>query len=285
MIINIIEQSLLFLPLSLGIYISYVVLRIPDLTTDGSFVLGAATYAIGIHAGLNPYLAMSLATSAAVLAGMTVSLLQTQFRLNPLIAGILLVFILNTVILKLMGKPNLSLYDQVSIFPQNGSKLMVLLYLALLATVGVALLLKSRMGLMLYAFGNNSTLLCLSGKNSQMFRMLGLSMSNGLVGFCGALTAQVNGYVDIGMGTGIILIALGTVIIGQQLYEYFFRRPSFAQLLKLIFCFIGVFIYFFVVNSLISLGLDPIYLRMMMGVCLIGFFAMTREKTRLEGVV
>ncbi len=285
MILNVIEQSLLFLPLCLGIYISYAVLRIPDLTTDGSFVLGAAAYAIGVHAGLNPSIAMALAASAGILAGMAVGLLQTQFRLNPLIAGILLVFILNTVTLKLMGKPNLSLYDAASIFPQSGSRLGVLSVIAGTCIVGVAFLLKSRVGLMLYAFGNNPTLLCLSGKNAQVFRVIGLSMSNGLVGFCGALTAQVNGYADIGMGTGVILIALGTVIIGRQLYDYFFRRPPLAQFLKIVFCLVGVLIYFFVVNSLIALGLDPIYLRMMMGVCLIGFFAMTREKTRLEGVL
>ena len=279
MIINIIEQSLLFLPLCLGIYISYVVLKIPDLTTDGSFVLGAATFATLIHAGVSPYAAMLAGTLAGGMAGVVVSLLQSKLQLNPLIAGILLVFILNTVTLKLMGKPNLSLYNHPSIFLKGSSKLAILSIVSFASLAGVICLLRSRLGLMLYAFGINSTLLYLSAKKSHVYRMIGLSMSNGLVGFCGTLTAQASGYADISMGTGMILIALGTVIIGEQLYSYFFQRHRYDKALKLFFCLIGVCIYFFIVNSLISFGLDPVYLRMMMGVSLVGFFATLREKT------
>lgn len=123
MLLHIVEQSLLFFPLALGIYISYVVLQIPDLTTDGSFVLGAAVFALTIHQGYSPPVAWLAATGAGILAGIAVSFLQTQLSLNPLIAGILLVFILNTLTLKLMGKPNLSLLDRASLWADEGSKL------------------------------------------------------------------------------------------------------------------------------------------------------------------
>ncbi len=112
--------------------------------------------------------------------------------------------------------------------------------------------------------------------------MLGLSISNGLVGLCGALTASVNGYVDIGMGTGMILIALGTVIIGQQIYYVIFQGSKFKCLLQLLGVLLGVFIYFFFVNVLIFLGFDPIYLRLMVGFCLVGFLGVTRRKAMEE---
>jgi putative tryptophan/tyrosine transport system permease protein len=96
MLLNIFEQTLLFFPLVLGLYISYAVLKIPDLTTDGSFVLGAAFFGISAHLGINPVTAMVIAMGGGALCGLAVSFLQTKFRLHPLIAGILLVFILNS---------------------------------------------------------------------------------------------------------------------------------------------------------------------------------------------
>ncbi|MBS0628495.1 MAG: ABC transporter permease, partial [Verrucomicrobia bacterium] len=116
MFLNILEQSFLFFPLALGLYISYAVLKIADLTTDGSFVLGAALFGLSLHQGISPILCMLIAMAGGALCGIVVSFIQTKFHLHPLIAGILLVFILNTLTLKLMGRPNLSLLDYPSIF-------------------------------------------------------------------------------------------------------------------------------------------------------------------------
>lgn len=281
MLISILEQSLLFLPLALGVYISYGVLRIPDLTTDGSFVLGAALYAISIHSGLHPALGMVLASTAGLCAGSINSLLQSRFHLNPLIAGILLVFIFNTLTLKLMGRPNLSLFDHPSIF-DSYPKLLTLAGLSLALIIAVGYLITSRIGLHLRAFGNNPTLLNLSGKNSHLYRLLGLSISNGLVGCSGALTAQANGYADLSMGTGMILIALATVIIGQQLYRTLFKRPPLPSFAKLFCSLLGIIAYFSTVNMLISLGFDPIYLRLMIGLCLIVFLTATQQRLLLR---
>lgn len=159
----------------------------------------------------------------------------------------------------------------------------MLALLALTLIMGMGLLLMSRLGLTLYALGENPVLLGLCGKNAAIYRMLGLSMSNGLVGFCGALTAQANGYADVGMGAGIILIALAAVIMGQQLYRFCWRRPPLAKFLQLSFCWMGVVAYFGAVHLLLILQLDPIYVRMMIGVCLIGFLALVRKKTAIHG--
>lgn len=284
MFLSIIEQSCVFLPLALGIYISYGVLRIADLTTDGTFVLGAGLYAIAVVFGMGPLAAMSISVLGGMTAGVIVSILQTRLHLNPLIAGILLVFILNTLTLKIMGRPNIALFNHPSIF-FSYSKLAVLILIGAFFLLSGAGLLASRLGLMLHAFGNNPTLLHLCGKNGNGYRMLGLSISNGLVGYGGALTAQVNGYADVGMGTGVILIALGTVIIGQQIYNCLFQKLLFAHLLRLICCFLAIVVYFATVQALLALGLDPIYLRLMIGVCLIAFLGMTQKKLTQKATI
>lgn len=283
MLFDILEQSLIFFPLALGIYISYVVLKIPDLTTDGSFILGGAAFALSVRSGSPPSIALLTAAGAGMVAGMAVSFLQTRLSLNPLIAGILLVFILNSLTLKLMGKPNLSLLDQPSLWADEGTKMKILLAIAFVSIFCGGLLLTSRLGLTLYALGESPVLLGLCGKNAAAYRTVGLSLSNGLVGFCGALTAGASGYADIGMGTGIILIALAAVIMGQQLYRFCLKKQTFAaKFFELAFCWIGVVSYFGAVHLLLVLRLDPIYLRMMIGLCLIGFLAMTRNQQLLR---
>jgi putative ABC transport system permease protein len=144
--------------------------------------------------------------------------------------------------------------------------------------VVVAGLLSSPIGLLLKALGNNPTAVNLFGKNSAAYRALGLAFSNGLTGFSGALMAQVNGYVDISMGIGIVLIALGTVVMGSQICKWMqFFRP-FHNTLSLVCCFLGIVIYFFLMHLLLSMGLDPIYLRLAIGVCLISFLALTHRQ-------
>lgn len=283
MLVNILEQSFLFFPLALGLYISYAVLKIADLTTDGSFVLGAALFGLSVHLGIHPVLSMIIAMTGGSLCGMAISFIQTKFHLHPLIAGILLVFILNTLTLKLMGRPNLSLLDHPSIFSLiDPDKIFFLFSLTLVLLALAAFILTSQIGIMLHALGNNPTLLNLFGKNANAYRMLGLSISNSLVGLSGALTAQASGYVDTSMGLGIVLIALGTVMIGQQIYRALFANLPLKNILRLTSCLLGIFSYFFLIHILISIGLDPIYLRLMIGVSLIGFLAITRKKNLQE---
>ena len=284
MLLSIVEQSCVFLPLVLGIYISYGILRIADLTTDGTFVLGAALFAIFIGFDINPIIATASSILGGALAGLISSLLQTRYDLQPLIVGILLVFILNSLTLKVMGKPNISLFESRSIFFSH-SKLTLLIPIAVFLLFGGAGLLASRLGLMLHALGNHPTLLHLCGKNGNSYRTFGLSLSNGLVAFSGALTAQVNGYADIGMGVGMILIALGIVIMGQQIYKRLFQGLPFSFLLRLIACFLASILYFSTVYVLLAFGLDPIYLRFMIGIFLIAFLATTQKKMNPRAAV
>lgn len=278
MFLDIFEQSLLFLPLALGIYFSFAVLKIPDLTSDGSFVMGASLSALCIHLGVNPFLSLGVALLGGSLTGLMAAILQSRFRLHPLIVGILLVFVINTAALLLMGKPNLSLFDRPTIFSHGKIFPLALIGASLLGLL--FLLLNSRAGLMFYAFGNSENLLRLSGKNAHLYRFFGLSLSNGLAGLCGSLTAQASGYADINMGTGIVLIALGTVMIGLRCFQFLFKVPH--KFASLFFCLLGTFLYFALVHVLISFGLNPIYLRLCIGVCLIAILAAAYKKGSSE---
>jgi putative ABC transport system permease protein len=261
---HILSQSLLFLPLALGIFLSYRVLRCTDLTVDGSFVLGAAVFARTSVAGADALLAQLAALAAGAAIGLVVSIVQR--RVQPLLAGILLLFVLHSVNLQVMGRPNISLLG-VACLPHS------FVALAVLGTVLIAALyalLRSRAGLLLRAFGNNPRLIKQQGHSQDILRAAGLMLSNAMVAGCGALTAQVNGYADVQMGFGMVMIGIGTVVLGQQCIQHLYRPARFRPLLELCGCFLGVLLYFSALHGFLALGFDPLYLKMLIGVSLIG---------------
>lgn len=285
--LHILEQSLVFLPLALGVFLSYTILKKADLTVDGSFVLGAGVFAKLTQMGYPLGLAMGAATATGCLAGMVTALVQYRNRISPLIAGILVLFILQSVNLTVMGRPNISLLGKETLFSLMGeaplSRILLLSALSMMIIGLILLFLQSSLGLMLRAFGCNPTLVSMLGKRAEGYRLIGLAASNGLVAFCGSLTAQFNGYADIGMGTGLVLIGIGTVIIGQQLLSYCYHKQRTPMGIQLLFCVAGVLSYFIVVNLLVSIGMNPIYLKMMIGIALVAFlFASRQELTTRE---
>ncbi len=258
---TIVEQSLLFFPFTLGIYLSFCILKTTDMTTEGSFVLGAGVFAR--MAALNPFLGLTMAMGAGALAGLGVSRIQAHEKINSLMAGIIGLFILYSVNFQVMGRPNISLVSITKIAPTY------VLALIICITLLVGLLMLSRVGLLLRAFGTNQALLGVLGKNVEGYRMLGLSLSNALAALCGALTAQVNGYADLGMGFGMTLTGISAVVIGQRLMRRFFNVPLFNIGMEIFSCFLGVMIYFVAINMLLSYGVDPIYLKCVLGLVLI----------------
>ena len=271
-LLHIFEQSFVFLPFSLGVFVSYSLLNKADLTVEGSFVLGAAVYGLTVLAGGAPALAMLLALSVGFLSGGVVSLLQYRDQMPALISGILALFMLQSVNLGIMGRPNLNLLGQSNMLHVLdffvGARFSGPITVAAVSLIFFLLLLKllySRIGLLLRAFGDNSSLMNLMGHKLERVRFFGLGLSNALVALSGALTAQYQGYVDVGMGVGNVLIGIGTVIIGQQSMEYFMRGRCMTVFMKLSSCLLGVFIYFATVNYLIAFGVNPIYLKLAIG--------------------
>ncbi|MFU8798298.1 MAG: ABC transporter permease [Gammaproteobacteria bacterium] len=260
---SMLTQSLLFFPLVLGIYISYIILQTTDMTIDGSFVLGAGVFARLATSDVHPVLSMLVAILAGAMAGIMVSAIQAKNKVNSLIAGILALFILYSFNLVLMGRPNISLLEFSS------PSWTMITGIVLVLTVLIGLLVISRFGIILRAFGENQALLKKIGKSVEFYRFTGLALSNALVALCGALTAQVNGYADIGMGFGVTLTGIGAVVIGRHLIALLPHKRSFSIQHDLGGCFLGVGLYFCAINLFLSMGINTLHIKMLLGVLLV----------------
>jgi len=269
MFLPVVEQSCTFLPFALGVFLSYVVLNRADLTVEGSFVLGAIVYAKLLIVGAHPMIAVSVAILAGMLAGMAVSLLQYRDRISSLIAGILALFILQSLNLIIAGRPNIPLLDYSGEFQRA-----FLITTALITITVIFCLMKSQLGLMLTAFGDNALLMSLVGHKAEKYRMVGLAIGNGLAAFSGALTAEHQGFADIGMGVGLALVGIGTVIIGQQMVSGSKKR-TFIQVLS---CLLGVMLYFLVVHGLAHFGINPIYMKLSIGIAIASMLYIRTER-------
>lgn len=283
MFTQILEQSLLFFPLAMGVYLTYSILKTTDLTVDGSFVLGAGVFAKLVTSGFNPILSFFIAILAGALAGIGVSLIQMKGRITPLIASILAVFILSSLNLIIMERPNISLLKAptlLTLIPE-GSAFIFIASTTTLSALGLFFLLQSKTGLVLRALGENPLLLRLMALHAYRYKMLGLILSNALASFCGAMTAQIYGYADINMGFGMALIGIGTVAIGEQMREHLLPSSLINNNAgRLLFCFSAVLIYFFSLNILIQYGINPLHIKMAIGFLLIACLGVTGQKER-----
>lgn len=281
-VLSALQQTLFFLPLTLGIYLSYRVLSVTDLTVDGTFVLGASTFAYFITHGASQYTSLLLAMFAGSIAGALVALMQKVIRINSLIAGILATFMLYSVNFRIMGRPNINLMN----FPTLLGKLQFLnpgslFVVMLLVTAGLFAfiygLLHTRLGLLLRAYGSNTTLLKRMGKSPVLLLMLGLAISNSLAALAGVIATQINGYADINMGLGMALVAIGSVVIGRHLVlRLFYHKIQFNAFLDCISCLLGTFLYFLSMHFFLFLGVNPIYLKLLLGGVLILFLGTAR---------
>jgi len=268
---SVFEQSLVFLPLVLGIYLSYKILRITDLTVDGSFVLGAAIYARLLDVGVNAGSALLLSLLGGFLSGISVALIQYKDKVNSLIAGILALFILYSINFQVLGRPNISLHSYDGYFNQYGREFIFISVSCVL--VLMLLLLNSSVGLKLRAFGQNKALLEVIGAKPEVIRFFGLALSNSLAALCGVLSVEINGYADVNMGFGVTLTGIGSLVIGLEIMNHCYppTNKTFCSIRDMVGCSLGVFIYFLALNTLLILGIEPINLKLCLGVVLIFF--------------
>jgi putative ABC transport system permease protein len=288
LVFSVATQALVFLPLALGISISYTLLRATDMTLDGSFVLGAAVFAKVVSLGFPPILAGFFALMAGSMAGIMVSLIQRGGRVDPLLAGILATFILISGNLILMGRPNINLLSQTTLLSTAFAKSDINGYaLAALYCFGICglsiALIRTRFGLMLRALGDNPNLLKRLGNPIERYRLAGFALTNTLAAASGLLTAQTVGYADIGMGFGMTLTGIGAIILGQQIVSLFFKSSKKRVMFEMGACVAGVLIYFLAINTLLRFDIDLVYLKMILGMILILFLrtAVNPSKVRL----
>jgi putative ABC transport system permease protein len=272
----ILEQSLTLTPLVFGMYLSYRILRITDLTVDGTYVLGAAIFANTIHLGLMVALLCSIFVGALV--GGVVACMQRNNIVNDLIAGVLASFMLYSVNLQVLGRPNVSLLGEPTLLSVFNLEIWSMPFgiVSLLIIISLFFLLTSRFGLHLRAFGHNQKLLGILGKKSENYRLFGLALSNALAAFSGALGAQINGFADINMGFGIALVGIGSVVIGRSLVVK--NQEIFSALRELGSCVLGIFLYFSCLSLLLHFGINPVNLKLVLGLVL--FLALSKGRVR-----
>lgn len=235
--ITIIEQGLIYGILALGVYITYKILDFPDLTTDGSFPLGAAVTAALISRGVNPYLTLPIAFAAGALAGVCTGLIHVKGRVRDLLSGIIMMTALWTINLRIAGTSNVPLFSKETIFKnsflekllpeamQPYGTLIVIVILAAVTKLILDFYMKSKSGFLLRAVGDNEKLVTALARDQGNVKILGLAIANGLVALSGCIFCQEERVFEISMGTGAVVIGLASVIIGTSL----FRNMTFMK--------------------------------------------------------
>ena len=272
---------------AIGVYITFRVLSFPDLTVDGSFPLGASIAAMLIINGVNPWLATTAAIGAGSVAGLCTALLNTKLRINALLAGILMMVALYSINLIIMGRANIPLLRQVTVFEQvahffgtSPSIGLSIIFMAVLAIIILAALnwfLRTEIGLVLRATGDNEQMVRGLGGNTDMTTMLGVSISNGFVALSCSLIAQNQGFSDVGMGIGMIVMGLASVIIGEGL----FRPRGVTAILLAVFG--GTFVYRLFISIALRLGLPPTNLKLITAVLVIVALAIPYVRKKIRG--
>lgn len=256
-ILGAISLGLLWAVMTIGVYITYRILDIADLSVEGSIAMGAAIAAFQIYNGMNPFLATILATIGGMLAGLVTGLLHTKLKIPALLSGILTMISLYSINLRIMGKANLSLLriDTVytSLEKAGMSQSNAVMLFAFICVVLIICILYwffgTEIGCAIRATGNNPQMARAQGINTSNAITLGLVISNGLVALSGALIAQSQSFADVQMGIGSIVIGLASVIIGEVIFN---SRSFFGRLISLI---LGAITYRIIIALVIRMGM------------------------------
>ena len=251
-----IGQGLIWGIMAIGVYITFRVLDFADLTVDGPLATGGATLVMCMAGGMNVYLALFVAFLAGCAAGLVTGLLNTAFGIPPILAGILTQLALYSVNLRIMGKANqpISPYNYKLAVSMADIKMAIVVVAIFVVAIIAALywFFGTEMGHAIRATGSNMNMARANGINISMSKIVALILSNGLVALSGGLLAQYQGFADINMGRGALVLGLAAVIIGEVIFSKIFK--NFA--LKLLAVAFGAIIYYVVMQFVINLGLN-----------------------------
>ncbi|GAB6705576.1 ABC transporter permease [Streptococcus uberis] len=268
MIISAVSQGLLWGVLGLGIYLTFRILNFPDMTTEGSFPLGGAVAVTALNQGLNPILATFLGMAAGALAGLITGLLYTKGKIPTILAGILVMTSCNSIMLLVMGRANLGLHDlkrlqdYLPFSPEVNNLLMGLLAVLVIIFLLIYFL-YTDLGQAYIATGDNREMAKSFGIHTDRMEVMGLLVSNALIGLSGALVSQQDGYADVSKGIGVIVIGLASIIIGEVLYST--GLTLFERLVAII---VGSILYQFLIMLVIALGFNTNYLKLFSAIVL-----------------
>lgn len=272
LIMTTLEQGLIYALLATGVYVTFKILNIADLTVEGTFPMGALITAGLIGAGVNPLIATLIACLIGTIPGLISALLTIKLKIDNLLAGILTMTMLYSINLKLNGRSNVPISNSQSIFNilNTGNsyvdRLIILVIIVVVGKLALDLFMKTKMGYMLIVTGDNKSLVKSLGQNPNKYTIIGLMIANAYVALSGSLLAQSMRFADLQMGTGIIVIALASVIIGLTT----FRNTDINGSTRAI---IGAIIYKIIGTLAIQAGLNPNDLKLINALIVIVFIA------------
>ncbi len=283
------EQGFLFGFLGLGVLITFRFFRFPDLTAEGSYPLGGAVAAALLVAGFHPANATLAAALAGALAGVLTALIHTKLRINNIIAGIVVMTALYSINLRIMGRANIPLLREPTVFGEavgwlnqfglgwrENAYTTILVAFVLLVLAGALLVwfFSTDLGLAVRATGQNEPMILSLGVDTDRTKVVGLALSNAFIAVSGALVAQNHGFADIGMGIGILVTGAAAVLIGEAIFG---DRGILTWVLAAI---VGVVIYRLLVALALRVGLEPVDLRLVTAALLLMALAIPRFRPR-----
>ncbi len=260
-----VSQGILWGIMVLGVFITYKLLDIADLTVDGSFALGGCVCAVLVVSGVDPLLAILAAMVAGMVAGAVTGFLHTVFEIPAILAGILTQIGLWSINLRIMGKSNTPLLKNATIFSEvtdatglstNVGAIIVGLIVAVVIIVALYWFFGTEIGSACRATGNNEAMVRALGVNTKVTKMIALTLSNGLVGLSGGLICESQKYADIGMGTGAIVIGLAAIVIGEVLWRMLPGAKLHAFGGRLASAVVGSVVYFLIRAIVLQMGMD-----------------------------
>lgn len=251
--------ALALVPLGLGIFITLRIFNIPDITTDGSFTLGAAVTAAVMLTGWSHWTALLIAILAGAASGTVTGWIHTRMKVHPLLAGILVMTALYSVNLIIMGRSNVPFEKESGLFHGSGSDGAWLMMFVFVFTAGIIWLLKTDFGLAMRATGNSEKMIRSLGVNTDLMKITGLALANSFTAVSGYLVAQYQHYADINMGIGIVISGLASVMIGESLIKMFRLGTLAATVISVL---AGSILFRLVLALVLDMGIDPNYLKL-----------------------
>lgn len=288
-IVSAIGQGLTWGIVGIGLFLTFRILDFPDMTVEGTFPMGAAACVAAIYSGASPLVATLIAFVAGMLAGLVTGLLYTKGKIPVLLAGILVMTAAYSVNLRIMGRANLSLFDKPTMLkthfleslPPYFDSVVLGIIVVAIVTALIVYFLQTNLGQAFIATGDNPNMARSLGISTDAMQIMGLGVSNGLIGLGGALVAQNNGFADVNMGIGVIVVALASIIIG----EVVFGDLTMNQ--RLIAVTIGSILYRFVILLVLKLGFNANDLNLISAIVLALFmmFPVLEKRFRIRHTI
>ncbi|MBQ8678624.1 MAG: ABC transporter permease [Treponema sp.] len=283
-----VAQGLLWGIMTLGVYLTFRILNIADMTCDGSFALGGSTCAILVTKGMNPLFAVLIAFFTGLVAGLATGLMHTKLKIHEILAGILSMIALYSINIRIMGKSNTPLLgvqtimtnmqDRFGITPNIASFIVGVIF-GIVLIVLLYWFCGTELGSCIRATGNNEKMVRAMGVDTDKMKLLGLMLSNGLIALSGALVAQQQGYGDVGMGTGAIVIGLASIILGESIFAWFNKR--FAFYVTLLSILLGSVVYRLIIAIVLQLGLKSSDLKLLTAIIVVIALAIPVAKKKV----